>query len=492
MELKIKNLKLSAGRPIVFLDEVTAGKLNVFQNNRVKISNSKTLYANVDIFTKAIKEQEIGFSKEVTKFFGLKDGEKIKVNVAESNSFSEILKKKTLGKKFSYEELHQIMGDIVNNDLSEAEIGYFIAVQSLIGMNLEESVNLTRAMIDTGVRVSFNKKIVADKHCIGGVAGNRTTPLVVSICAAAGLTIPKSSTKAITSAAGTADVIETLAKVELSEEELKKVIKKTNGSFLLGGSLGLSPSDEKIVRIERLLNIDAQSQILASVLSKKISVGSKYLLIDIPYGKGAKVSNIAEAKKMGNKFREIAEEFKLKVKIVYTDGHQPLGNGFGPILEMKDVLSVLKNEKNAPKDLKEKSLFIASQLMALCGIKNSKKLAKGILEKGHAYDKFKEIINAQNEKDNFENKVKMLKAAKFEKTINAKKSGQIKEINNKEINKLCRILGSPDTKSAGVYLYKHIGKAVSGEKLITLYSESPEKMKEAMKYFKEKEILKVV
>lgn len=492
MELKIKNLKLSAGRPIVFLDERTAVKLNVLQNSRVKLSNSKMLNANVDIFTKLIDEGEIGFSKEVTKFFGLKDGEKIKVTVSENTQFSEIIKKKISGEKFNEKGLKEIIKDILNNNLSEAEIAYFIAVQRFVGMNLEETVSLTKAMIDTGVTVSFDKKKVVDKHCIGGVAGNRTTPIVVSICAAAGLTIPKSSTKAITSASGTADVMETITKIEFSSKQLKEIIKKTNGCFLLGGSLGLSPSDEKIIRIERLLNFDSPSQILASVLSKKISVGSKYLLLDIPYGVGAKVSSLKEAKALGNKFKEIANKFNLKTRILYTDGSQPIGNGFGPVLEMKDVLSVLNNEPTAPRDLKEKSLFLASQLMSLCGMKNSKNIAKGILEEGIALEKFKEIINVQNGKENFDNQVRKLKTAKIEKTIRATKKGYLKRINNKEINKLCRILGSPDTKSSGVYLYKHVGKIDSGEKLLTLYSESKEKMKEALKYYKDKKILEII
>lgn len=492
MELKVKNLKISAGRPIVFLDEKTAERLNVLQNSRVRISNSNELNANVDLFTKAIKLDEVGFSKEVSDFFRLKDGSKVKVNVSKNSSFPDKIKQKIKGKNFDYEGLKEIMESIIDNNLCDAEIAYFLSVQNSAGMSIREIKNLTKAMVDSGREISFNKKIIADKHCIGGVAGNRTTPIVVSICAAAGLTIPKSSSKAITSAAGTADVMETITEVCLTEKELKRVVRKTGGCFVLGGSLDLSPSDEKINRIERILEMDAPHQMIASVLSKKISVGSKYLLLDIPYGAGAKISSISEAKKIGNKFKEISKEFDLKIKVVYTNGREPIGNGFGPILEMKDVISVLKNEEEAPEDLKKKSLMISSELMALCGIKNAKKLARGILEEGHAFEKFKEIINAQNGKKNFDRQIRKLTLAPFTKTIKSKRSGKISEINNKKINHLCRILGSPDTKTAGAYLHKHVGKIKSGEKLITLYSESKEKLKEALKYYKEKEILKVV
>ena len=321
-------------------------------------------------------------------------------------------------------------------------------------------------------------------NCIGGIAGNRTTPILVSICVAAGLTMPKTSSRAITSASGTADVIETIANVEVDIKKLKEIVNKTGGCLIWGGSLGLAPSDDKIIRVERLLNLDIEPQMIASIMSKKISVGSKYLIIDIPYGKGAKVSSLKQAKKLGDKFKEVAKQFKINFKSVYTDGSQPIGNGYGPVLEMLDVLKVLKNSQDAPKDLKEKSLFLASELLELCKIKNPKKVAFDILSSGKAYLKFKEIINTQNNKQDFDKRVSKLKLAKFQKTIYAKKSGRIISIGNKEINSLCRVLGTPESISAGAYLHKHIGNIKKGEPILTLYSESKSKIKDALDYMK--------
>lgn len=322
-------------------------------------------------------------------------------------------------------------------------------------------------------------------NCIGGIAGNRTTPIGVSICAAAGLTLPKTSSRAITSASGTADVIETISNVELSAAELKKIVEKTNACLAWGGSLGLAPSDDKIIHVERLLNLDVEPQLLASIMSKKISAGSNYILIDIPFGPGAKFNTKKQARSLANKFKRLAGHFGVKLKIVYTQGREPIGNGIGPVLEMFDVLSVLKNEPNAPQDLKNKALFLSSELMTLCGIKNSKKLAKEILESGRAYEKFKEIINAQNKSNNFDKKVAALRLAKIDHVIYAEKSGKIYQIDNKKINSLCRILGTPETQGAGIYLHKHIGDVKKGEPLVTLYSESKNKIEDALKFFKE-------
>jgi len=484
MKLKIKNLDWLAGRPIAILNEKTAKKINVFANDRIRIKNSKNIYAIVDIFSRLVKKHEIGLSKELSKILGLKSGSFVEISTSEFSEATFLIKKKLQGEKLIEKELTFLISEIVQNNLKEAEIAYFAAAEKLNGMSFKETVYLTNAMIKTGARLTFDKKYIADKHCIGGVAGNRTTPILVSICACAGLTLPKTSSRAITSASGTADVIETLSNVELSIPQIKKVVSKTGACLAWGGSLGLAPSDDKIIRVERLLNLDIEPQLLASIISKKVSAGSKYLLIDIPYGAGAKEKSLSSAKKLGKKFKKLGKSFKLKIKIVYTNGVQPIGNGFGPVLEMRDVIKVLENAPDAPNDLKEKSIFLASELLKLCSIKDSKNKAREILESGAAYEKFKEIINAQNGRRNFEEKVFNLKLAKFNRKIKAKKSGKITKISNKGMNGLCRTLGTPETISSGVYLHKHLGDVKKGETIMTLYSESKKKLRNAKKFIK--------
>ncbi|MEK6935793.1 MAG: thymidine phosphorylase [Nanoarchaeota archaeon] len=488
MKLKVKNLNWLAGRPVAILNEITAKKLNVFVDDRVAISNSKfdskKVYAVVDIFSKVVKKNEIGLSHELSSILGIKSNSLVEISSSEMSKATFLIKKKMDGKSLTKEEISFLISEIVQNNLTEAEIAYFTAAEKLNGMSKKEVIGLVEAMVQTGAKISFKGKLIADKHCIGGIAGNRTTPIIISICVAAGLTMPKTSSRAITSASGTADVIETIANVEIDVKRLKEVVNETGGCLIWGGSLGLAPSDDKIISVERLLNLDIEPQMIASIMSKKISVGSKYLIIDIPYGKGAKVSSIKEAKKLGNKFKDVARQFKINFKAVYTDGSQPIGNGYGPVLEMFDVLKVLKNCSDAPRDLRDKALFLSSELLELCGIKNSKKIALEILSSGKAYLKFKEIINAQNNKQDFEKRVSRLKLAKFQKTIYAKKSGKIVSIGNKETNSLCRVLGTPESISAGVYLYKHVGNVKKGEPILTLYSESKSKIKDGLDYMK--------
>jgi AMP phosphorylase len=484
VKLKIKNFNWLAGRPVVVLNDKTAKKLNVFVDDRVAITNSKKVYAVVDIFPRLVKDKEIGLSHELGQILKLRNGASVEVSSSELSDASFLIKKKMNGEALNKKELAYLVSEIVHNNLTEAEIAFFTAAEKLNGMSDKETINLTKAMAKTGAKLKFREKYVADKHSIGGIAGNRTTPIVVAICAAAGLTLPKTSSRAITSASGTADVIETISNVELSLEEIKAVVKKTGACLAWGGSLGLAPSDDKIIQVERLLNLDIEPQLIASILSKKIAAGSKFVLIDIPYGESAKVATLSKAKKLGKKFERIGSKFKLKLKIVYTDGSQPIGNGFGPVLEMLDVLSVLQRSLGFPVDLRTKSIFLSAELMKLCGIKDARNKAREILDSGKAYEKFQEIINAQNKNKNFDKIIQKLPLAKINKVIKAGKTGKITSIDNKKINSLCRILGTPETISSGLYLHKHIGKVKRGEPIMTLYTKSKSKLDDALQFIK--------
>jgi len=390
------------------------------------------------------------------------------------------IKNKMNGKRLNQKEISEIISDITQNSLSDAEIALFISAMYDEGMNMQETIYLINAILNSGQRLKWKGNFVADKHSIGGIPGNRTTPLVVAICAAGGLTMPKSSSRAITTAAGTADVIETIARVEFSMKELRKIVEKTGACLIWGGSLEIVPADEKIITIEKMLNIDPESQLLASIMSKKLALGAKYILIDIPYGKTAKVDR-KKGLELKSKFEYLGKYFKKKLRVVLTKGDEPIGNGVGPVLEIFDILKILKRSENRALDLEKKSIFLSGQLFEMTG-KSKKgegeKLAKEILDSGKALKKFSEIIQVQG------GTVDHLKPARFKRSILAKHDGKISEIDNKKINSLARIAGSPLDKAAGLYLYKHVDdKIKEGEKVVTIYSESRSRLRESVRFF---------
>lgn len=488
MELKVKILKWSAGIPVAMLNEATANLIGVKTKGRIFIraisKNSERISTIVDIAKTLVKKEEVAISSELKERLNLHSGQKVDIDLSSPPKSMVLIKKKMNGLALSQDEVNEIIKDVVDNALSEAEIALFISAMYEKGMNMKETIFLINAILHSGkiLKLKLKNKLVADKHSIGGIPGNRTTPIVVAICAAAGLIMPKSSSRAITAPAGTADVIETIAKVEFSMEELEKIVKKTGACLIWGGSLEIVPADEKIISIEKMLNIDPEAQLLASIMSKKLASGAKYILIDIPYGKTAKVTR-EKALRLKKKFEYIGKHFHKKLKVVLTKGDEPIGNGIGPVLEIIDILKILKHSEDAPKDLEKKSLFLSGELLEMTG-KAKKgggiKLATQILDSGKALAKFREIIEAQKGTLNH------LKIAKFRKDIFVKRNFIISEIDNKKINSLGRITGCPMDKSAGLYLYKHAGeKLKKGEKILTIYAESKSRLRDAIKFYDE-------
>ena len=347
MKLKVKILKFLAGRPIAVLNQTVANRMNVHVGERITISKyADNIVSIVDVSKDFIAHDELAVSQEIIDSLNIRENDEVEVSLASKPQSTFLIKKKMDGGTLTKEEIHSIIKDIVDNALTEAETAYFVAAVYKNKMTSSETEALISAMVSVGHRLSF-PGVVVDKHSIGGIAANRTTPIVVSICAAAGLTMPKTSSRAITSAAGTADVIESIAKVEFNTEELKAIVKKTGACMAWNGILGLSPADDKLIQTERVLGLDPEAQLLASVLSKKIAVGSKYVLIDIPFGSSAKV-NFKRATDLKKKFEYFGKRFGLTLRCVLTNGDEPIGNGVGPILEIRDVIKVLRQEKDLP------------------------------------------------------------------------------------------------------------------------------------------------
>jgi len=490
MKLKVKLLKWHAGVPVAMLHDEIAGELGVHIRDRILIKTSlKETHTIVDIVGNLIRKNEIAVSYELGKKLKLKLGQKVDVNIAEATRSLTFIKKKLNNQTLSEKEIQEIIKDIVNNAISESEIAMFVSAIHKYGMTIKETIYLIEAILETGSKLNLKNKLIADKHSIGGVAGNRTTPIVVSICASAGVVIPKTSSRAITSAAGTADVIGSIARVDFSINELKKIVRKTKACMVWGGGFGMVPADSKIIKVEKILKIDPKAQLLASIMSKKLAVGSKYILIDIPYGKSAKVDK-KKALELKKDFEKLGKYFKKKLKVVLTDGSQPIGNGIGPVLELIDVLDILNPKEQGPKDLEEKSILLAGELLEMVGkVKkgNGEEMAKQILKSGKAFKKFKQIIKAQRR-----NKPTKLKPAKFKKEINSKKTGKIKEIDNKKINHLARIAGCPVDKSAGLYLYCHVrDKVKKREPIITIYSETKARLNQAVSFYHREKPIKI-
>lgn len=485
MKLKVKLLDLeSGGKFVVILNREDAEDLGVPALSRVKLSfDGGEINAIVNVAAESIPKGYIGVYDEVKKQLKLKGDELIDVEAAYTPLSVYYIRNKLSGRRLAFDEIYEIIRDVVRGNLSEVEIAAFITALHAFGLDLDEATSLSIAMVETGRKLELKKPLIVDKHSIGGVPGDKTTLLVVPIIAAADLTIPKSSSRSITSAAGTADRAEVLMPVNLEIEEIHYVIEKTNGCIVWGGALDLAPADDIFVRVEHPLSIDPL--LLPSIMSKKKAVGANLLVIDIPTGRGTKVKTIGDADLLAKDFMELGRRLGIKVRCAVTYGEQPVGYTIGPALEAWEALNTLMG-KSQPYDLIDKATHIAGMLFEMSGKTKGggKDIALEILRSGKAEKKLREIIEAQGGDPNVKPDDIALGSERF--TFRSKKNGIVLWIDNSLIVEVARLAGAPRDKGSGVLLHKKVGDKVSeGEPLATVFAEKASKLERAISIFRD-------
>jgi len=397
----------------------------------------------------------------------------------------EAIKKKLIGKSLSYPEIFAIMDEIANERLGPVLTTYFAAAGFKEGFSDEELYFLTSAMVATGPRLHFSG-IVADKHSTGGVAGTRTTMILVPIVAAAGFQIPKNSSRAITSPAGTADTMEVVAPVTFSPRQIERIVAKVGGCIVWGGHLGLAPADDIIIQIEQPLAFESFDKIIVSIMAKKIASGSTHIVLDIPVGPTMKIHHFHDADVIVRKFSFLAHKFGIRVVFDVNETYQNAGRGVGPVLEARDVFAVLEQLPDRPLALEAKALRLAGKLLSLCfadspdnTLRNGEDIAREILISGKALAKMKEIVRMQGGDPDIDHN--RLMPGKFSFDMKSSQKGRISHLHNAQITVICRILGCPTDKKAGMFLVRKLEDVVDkGDILCTLYSSDQWRLKEAV------------
>ncbi|MDX2504469.1 MAG: thymidine phosphorylase family protein [Gammaproteobacteria bacterium] len=416
-----------------------------------------------------VSTSELGLSEEAYERLSVKEGQLVKVEHAEPPVSMDAVRRKIAGERLSMDDFDSIISDITESRYSKTEISAFLVAFGQSGMDRDEILYLTRAMLQSGEQLDWNEPLVADKHCIGGIPGNRTSMLVVPIVAAHGMLIPKTSSRAITSPAGTSDTMEVLAKVRLEIKELHNIVSKHRGCLAWGGTANLSPADDIMISVERPLGIDSKGQMVASILSKKLAAGSTHLLIDIPVGPTAKVRSMREAQHLRKLFEFVGDRLDLHLEIIITDGRQPIGRGIGPVLEARDVMQVLQNDPLAPDDLRQKSLRLAGRVLEFDpDVRGGRgyAIARDILDSGRALHKMNEIIDAQGAQQ------QSFSPASLTCEIVAAKNGVVTAIDNLRLARIASFAGAPMSKGAGVDLLKKVGDSVqNNETLYRIHAE---------------------
>jgi AMP phosphorylase len=479
----------TGGSPVISLNEYFAKKNDLHGMDRVmiKTASNKKLVASVDTSEKMIAQNEIGVFEEVWKKIGITEGEMLEITPVGKPMSTKFIRKKLDKEELFEDEIKQIVQDIVDDKLTDVEMTAFVAASYMHGLSLEESAFLTKAIVETGGRLKLKQKPILDKHCIGGIPGNRTTMLIVPIITSLGLAMPKTSSRAITSPAGTADTMEALANVSFSIEELTDIVNKVGGCIVWGGAINLAAADDKLIKVRHPLALDPEGMMLASIMAKKIAVGATHIIFDLPIGEEAKLRYLGEARHLEREFKKLAEHFKINAEVIITDGNEPIGFGVGPNLEARDVLYTLKNDRKGPEDLREKSILLTGKLLEMCGKAKEgegKAIAERQLKSGAAYKQMMRIIEAQGGNPNI--KPEDIAVGEYKLDYAAEKSGTIDNLSNNAVAKIARAAGAPVDREAGLLLNKGYGDKVrQGENIFTVYSRSERNIDQVIKLMNE-------
>ena len=475
-QIKIRAVSLDTGREnvVVISRQSLALRPEVFRAfSRVALrSGSKVLLATLLITDddNIIAADELGLAEPAFRRFAEAEGTLVTIAPAAPPSSLEAVRAKIEGQTLTSSQMTAIVDDLVNHRYSDMETAAFL-VGSAAFLSSDELLSLTKAMAAAGTRLKWDTPMVVDKHCIGGIPGNRTSMIVVPIVAAHGLTIPKTSSRAITSPAGTADTMEVLARVDLSIDEMKAVVAECHGCLVWGGHVNLSPADDILISVERPLSLDTREQMVASIMSKKLAAGSTHLLIDIPVGPTAKITNTHDAMRLRKLFEFVGDRLGITVEVITSDGRQPIGWGIGPILEAQDVMAVLANDPAAPRDLREKALQLAAHLLeydpALRGGIGYAR-AQDLLDSGAALAQMEKIIAAQGPSRCTTH------LGALTGDVLAEADGVVEGVDCLVLNRVARMAGAPIDAGAGIKLFKKIGDRVAkGEPLYRIFANDP-------------------
>lgn len=483
--LNTKKLDLEGGKDLfVVLNKIDAEKIGLHDGDMAFLGYRDTeMYVKIVLTDEKVREGEIGLYEELVDERFAPVNRKVFLDIPKPTKSLEAIKKKMEGGKLTEEDLLAIMEDIGSRKLRETEVAFFVSTFFNPGFDEDEIYWMTKGMAESGRILDFkdirnNGDMIVDKHSIGGTAGKGITPVLVAILAANDLVCPNTSTRAITSPAGTSDILEVVMPVAIKEEEVYEVVKKTGACLIWGGSLYLAPADDEIINVERSLRIQEFQKVLVSIVAKKIAMGATYVLIDLPYGENSKIERPDDLHFLEREFKELFAKVGVKCFTITRQIKGPEGNGVGPALEIREAIRILEQTENRSRDLEDTIVDMAEILLEETGKAKKgegKKLARATLEDGRALKKFWDIAIAQGQKESIKSEDIELGELTFE--LKSVKSGTLKYIDTRGIVDIARALGTPKIKKAGIYLNKHLGdKIEKGDTIATLYAETESRL----------------
>ena len=465
------------------LNEEQALGFGITASDKITITkqNGEKLVTNVAVSSK-VPAWDLGVYENVIERFPLEKDEVVAIEVAESSSIAnEAIRKKMKWETITYDEMYAIIKDISEWKLSEIMMTYYVASSFFYPTTDEEMYQTAKAMAECGVMFKYPKwEIVADKHCIGWVPWNETTMIAIPLLASLGIKMPKNFSKAITSPAATGECVNVLMDINFDKAWIERLIEENNCCLVWWGGLDLAPADDKLIKVQYPLAMQSRAKVVSSIMAKKYAMWVTHSIIDIPVGPTAKVTTMEEALDWKQKFEYVWKKLWMKMTVQITPANEVIWNGVWAVLQVREVLRVLRQHEKRPLDLEAKAIFLASKIIEIVGLakgkKDAERIARKQLESWEARKMMQKIIKAQNGR-NPDIRSEDLKPWIFTKEILADCDGKIKKVDLHNVNHIARRLGCPAIDEAGIYISKRLGdKVKKWDVLFTMYSTSEAKI----------------
>ncbi len=413
---------------------------------------------------------------------------------------AQIIQKKRDGNALTEEQIRFFMNGFTTGELPEYQMSALAMAICFQGMNFDETMWLTRAMVESGKVVEWRRSTLhaprsttfyADKHSTGGI-GDKTSLIIAPLVAACGVKVPMISGRGLGPTGGTLDKLESIAgfRVNLSLDEFKHVTDKV-GCAMIGQTAEIAPADKKLYALRDVTaTVSCLPLIVASIMSKKLAENVDGLVLDVKWGSGAFMRTLETSAELGKAMVEVGKRYGKKVVALQTDMNQPLGQKIGNALEVRECIEIMNGSARAD-DLMEVTLALSAEMLLMAGAAKNVADATQMLQKklanGEALQKFAEMITAQGGDARVCEDVKRLPVAKQTRPITATKSGFVQSIECDQIGYAVIALGGGRRVAAdkvdfapGFEQPKKTGDAVkAGEPLMIMHYNDETRAAEA-------------
>lgn len=401
---------------------------------------------------------------------------------------SEVIKAKREGRALSSEMIEFFVNGYCQGTIPDYQMSALLMTIFFRGMSDSETLILTQAMLNSGDSVRFTSSgLKIDKHSTGGV-GDKTSLILGPIVAAAGVAVPMISGRGLGHTGGTLDKLESIPgfNTQLSLRDFVEIVDQHFLCFI-GQTQEICPADKKMYSLRDVTaTVESLPLICASIMSKKLAEGIDGLVLDVKFGSGAFMKSQDQAESLAKALMAIAKGSGKKVTACLTNMNQPLGRYAGNALEVKECISVMKNESflgpeghDLYSDTRELSLQLAAHMLFLGEKAKSPeegyRIADEILRTGKALQKFLEICGVQG------GDPAQLPLPKFSLEVRARQSGYLETFDTEKIGVACihlkagRALTSDlIAPTAGIEFHRKIGSPVDkGDVIFTLWGDDP-------------------